>query len=210
MLQGASRRELARACDIAALLSDCCILVAVNGGLSTCRAARRRPDLFVGDADSARRVPKHLPAVIFNHDKAFSDLAGALREVRRRGAQVVVLAGLIGGRLDHEWANLLEMGRRSRHFAGIFAPTERGYVLVTSRGCRAATVRGRVFSLLALGGRATVSLRGARWTLRREVLWPGSLGLSNLTGTSLDLSVHRGVVALVFPCMVSLRGRRLR
>jgi hypothetical protein len=54
-------------------------------------------------------------------------------------------------------------------------------------------------SLLALGSGARVSLRGTRWTLRRHALKPGSLGLSNLTGKALDLTVHSGVVAVVFP-----------
>lgn len=210
VLRGATRRELGRACALAALLADSCILVAVDGGLASCRASRRRPDLFVGDADSARRVPKKLPAVLFRRDKDFSDLAGALAEVRRRGARVVTVAGLLGGRLDHEWANLLEVGRRSRHFAALIAPTERGVVVVTSHGCRAETVRGRLFSLFALCGKATVSLRGARWRLRRELLRPGSLGLSNVTGTSLDLKVHRGSAALVFPSVLPLRPRRQR
>ena len=61
------------------------------------------------------------------------------------------------------------------------------------------TVRDRTVSLLALGSGARISLRGTRWTLRRRALKPGSLGLSNVTGKALDLIVHSGVVAVVFP-----------
>lgn len=199
VLERATRPELHRASALAGSLTDCCILVAVDGGLRTCLAARRTPDLFVGDVDSTRRVPRGLPAVVYPKDKSFSDLAGALSELRRRDVQVVTVAGLLGGRLDHEWANLLELGRRSRYFAGILAPTERGAVLITSHGCRAVTVRNRTVSLLSLCGGATVSLLGTRWSLRRRRLAPGSLGLSNVTGTSLHLVVHRGAVAVVFP-----------
>lgn len=208
VLRGATRRELGRACALAAVLADSCVLVAVNGGLASCRASRRRPDLFVGDADSFRRVPKKLPAVLLKPDKDRSDLAAALAELRRRGARIVTVAGLLGGRLDHEWANLLELGCASQHFAALIAPTERGVVLVTSRGCRASTVRGRLFSLFALCGQAKVTLRGARWDLRGELLRPGSRGLSNVTGRSLDLKVHRGAVALVFPSVLPLRPGR--
>jgi thiamine pyrophosphokinase len=199
VLEGASRSELHGASALAGQLTDTCILVAVDGGLRTCRAARRRPDLFVGDVDSTRRVPRGLRAVVYPRDKTFSDLAGALRELRSRKVQVVSVAGLLGGRLDHEWANLFELGRTARHFAGILAPTDRGAVLITSHGCRAVTVRNRTVSLLPLCGGATVSLLGTRWNLRRKRVAPGSLGLSNVTGTSLHLVVHRGAVALVFP-----------
>ncbi|MBZ5638709.1 MAG: thiamine diphosphokinase [Acidobacteriia bacterium] len=199
VLHGARRAELRRACALAGTLSDGCLLVAVDGGLRTCRAAARKPDLFVGDLDSTSRSPRGVTSVVYDRDKAFSDLAGALRELRTRRVQVVTVAGLLGGRLDHEWTNLLDLAAASDAFAGILAPTDRATVLVTRRGCRAATVRGRTVSLLAVGGPATVTLRGTRWTLRRRRIRPGSLGLSNVTGTSLSLAVHSGAVALVFP-----------
>ncbi len=199
VLQGARRAELRRACALAGALSDGCLLVAVDGGLRTCRAAARRPDLFVGDLDSTSRAPRGVPSVVYDRNKDFSDLRGALREIRTRRVQVVTVAGLLGGRLDHEWTNLLDLGAASDAFAGILAPTERATVLVTRRGCRSVTVRGRTVSLLALGGSATVTLVGTRWALRRRRIRPGSLGLSNETGTSLALTVHSGAVALLFP-----------
>jgi len=198
-LAGATREELRRATALAAFFSDACILVAVDGGLRTCRAARRRPDLYVGDADSAKVVPRGMTSVVFPKDKNFSDLSGALTEVRRRRAQMVVVAGLLGGRLDHEWANLQEIGAHASDFAAVLAPTARGTVLVTARGCRAATVRRRTVSLLPLGGGAVATLRGTKWVLSKRRLLPGSHGLSNVTGTRLTLKVHRGVVALLFP-----------
>lgn len=195
-LHGASRAELRRASAIAALLADRTLLVAVDGGLRTCRAARRRPDLFVGDGDSASRVPDDLEAVVYPTDKTHSDLAGALDELKARRVPIVTVAGLLGGRLDHEWANLLELVGRARGFAGFVAPTERGTVIVTSHGCRVRTVRGRTVSLFSVGPAATVTLRGTRWELSRRRLRPGSHGLSNVTGTELDLVVHGGTAVL--------------
>ncbi len=210
VLEGARGAELRRACALAGLISDSCILVAVDGGLKTCRAGGRRPDLYVGDRDSVSRVPPAMPSVVFDRDKDFNDLAGAFSELRKRDVQVVTVAGLLGGRLDHEWANLQELGSWARHFAGILAPSERGTVLVTSRGCRTATVRDQIVSLLVLGSSATVSLQGTRWTLRHRRIRPGSLGLSNKTGKSLRLVVHSGTVALVFPSADESRPSRKR
>jgi hypothetical protein len=50
-----------------------------------------------------------------------------------------------------------------------------------------------------LGGSCTVTLRGTRWKLERRRLRLGSLGLSNVTGTALDMTVHAGCAGLVFP-----------
>jgi len=206
VLEGSSGAELQRASALGALLADTCILVAVDGGLNTCRRGRRRPDLYVGDADSTKRIPGSIPSVVYTTQKDFSDLAGALRELRSRKIQVVVLAGLLGGRLDHEWANLLELAAGSGWFAGILAPTERGTLLITHRGCHAVTLSNRTVSLLALSANARVSLRGTRWTLKRHRIVPGSLGLSNVTGKALDLVVHSGTVALVFPIVRAARS----
>lgn len=198
VLTGARVPELRRASALAGSLGERCLLVAVDGGLRTCKRGGRRPDLFVGDADSARAPTNGMPTVIFPRDKDFSDLAGALEELKRRKVQFAVVAGLLGGRVDHEWANLLELGWWSRHFAGFLAPTDRGTVLITSKGCAMATVRGRTVSLFALGAQSTVTLKGTRWELNRRRLKPGSHGLSNETGTELDLTVHTGAVAVVF------------
>jgi len=196
-LEGSSHAELKRASALGAMAHRC-LLVAVDGGLKTCAKARCRPDLLIGDGDSQRsKTPSDVPAVVYPRDKDFSDLAGALGELRSRRVQIVAIAGLLGGRLDHEWANLLELGSRSGPFAAILAPTDRGTVLVTRHGCNVATVRDQMFSIFSLGAAATITLLGARWELHRKRLRPGSLGLSNVTGTKLDLTVHSGVVALV-------------
>lgn len=182
-------------------MADRSILVAVDGGMRACRRVRRKPDLFVGDGDSERRIPTDIPTVLYPREKDFSDFAGALGEVRRRNVQVVVVAGLLGGRLDHEWANLLEAGRRSREFAGIVAPTARGMVVVTSCGCTAVTPGDPRFSLFSLNGTATITLVGARWELERRRVRPGSHGLGNVARGEIDLTVHAGTVALVFPAI---------
>lgn len=198
-LEGAARAELKDAVALAARFDREALLVAVDGGLATCRGIRRRPDLFVGDLDSARVPPRGIPSTVYPADKDFSDFAGALSAARGLGAEVVVIAGLLGGRLDHEWANLLEAGAAARGFLGLLAPTSKGVIVVTAGGVRARTVAGSLMSVFALGRGARVSLRGTAWTLSKRRLAPGSLGLSNVTGRELELDVHEGVAVLVFP-----------
>jgi thiamine pyrophosphokinase len=202
-LSGASARELRTAMALARALARPParppLVIAVDGGLSTCRRVRLRPDLFVGDLDSARAAPASVEARIYPVDKDFSDLAGALTEARRARAAAVTIAGVLGGRLDHEWANLLEIGAAASAFAGIIAPTARGTIVVTARGLRVRHRGQRLVSVFALGESARVSVRGAAWELARRRLRPGSLGLSNLSAGDLAVDVHDGVAAIVFP-----------
>src|SRR4029077_14926008 len=50
-LHGATSADLKSALALAEVFDAEALLVAVDGGLSACRAMRRRPDLFVGDLD---------------------------------------------------------------------------------------------------------------------------------------------------------------
>jgi thiamine pyrophosphokinase len=172
--------------------------VAVDGGLRSWRALGRACDLYVGDGDSAP-PPEDTEAIVYSPAKSFSDLSGALTEMRRRHISVVCIAGVTGGRLDHEWVNLLELASQAKHFAGLLAPSPRGWVAVTSCGAAIETVKARTFSLIAPAGRTRVTLRGARWTLADEWVGPGSHGLSNVTTRNLRLTVHSGVAAMIFP-----------
>lgn len=200
-LEGAAPAELTDAFALASRFDRAALLIAVDGGLATCRGIRRRPDLFVGDLDSVRVPPRGIPSTVYPVAKDFSDFAGALLAARRLGAEVVVIAGLLGGRLDHEWANLLEAGVAAPGFLGILAPASRGLVVVTARGVRASAVAGSLVSVFALGRGARVSLRGTVWTISKRRLAPGSLGLSNVTGREVAMDVHEGVAMLVFPAV---------
>ena len=71
------------------------------------------------------------------------------------------------------------------------------------------TVPNRLLSLFSLSASATVTLLGTDWELQRRRLRPGSHGLSNISGTELDLTVHSGTVALVFPPTNKRRRRKL-
>lgn len=198
-LDGSSPAELRAALAGAAPFDARPILIAVDGGLRAFRALRRRPDLVAGDLDSVRTLPRGVPVVRYPVMKNFNDLAGALREARRRGADVVVTAGLTGGRIDHEWANLFEVADAARALAAVVAPGPRGLIVVTARGVRARVPERRTVSVFALGGPARVTVRGTRWTLVRKRLVPGSRGLSNVASGVVAIDVHDGVVALVVP-----------
>ena len=204
-LEGAARAELKDAFAVASRYDRAALLVAVDGGLATCRGMRRRPDLFVGDLDSVRVPPRGIPCTVYPAAKDFSDFAGALSAARSLGAEVLVIAGLLGGRLDHEWANLLEAGAAAPGFLGILAPSSKGLVVVTAAGVRARTVAGSLMSVFALRRDARVSLRGTHWTISKRRLAPGSRGLSNVTGRDVALDVHEGVAMLVFPSVTRVR-----
>lgn len=172
-------------------------VIAVDGGLDVCRRLGVRPDLWVGDGDSvtddalvwAHGVPRE------NHprDKDASDLELAVVLARSAGDEVVVVGGF-GGRLDHLLINAAVLAAQPCRWVGSEARVWFVHPDVTAIDMEP----GQVFSLLPWAGPATVTLDGARWNLRGEVLSPlSSRGLSNEAEGPVVLTVTDGIVLLI-------------
>ena len=198
-------------------------LYAVDGGAAVCAQLGLRPDRVAGDMDSLpaaarRQLMLQNNVVVFPRSKSFSDFRGALEDQCaavagiRRSASLGVVAGLLGGELEHEWANVLE----AADFLGsnadgplntlvAFSAERQRAIVVTTKGCRMLDyAKGAKLSVFTpLLGRApapVVSLTGARWSLHRHTLERPSHGLHNeVRLPRVTLNVHSGVAILVAP-----------
>ena len=189
------------------------LVVAADGGAAWLDRAGRRPDLLVGDLDSAHHaLVERLAAagtVIERHpaDKEASDTELAIEAARTRGAREIVLLGALGGdRLDHELANLLLLADPSLADPPVRLVRGAATVRVLHGGTRLEIQgdAGDIVTLLPLGGDASgVTTHGLRWPLEGATLRTGrSRGLSNEvvaapasvsldTGSLLVVHIHR-------------------
>jgi len=185
------------------------LVVAADGGAGSLEAIGRRPDLLVGDLDSAdpglverlrsagTRIESH-PA-----DKEASDTELALEAVFAAGATEVILLGAIGGdRLDHAVANLMLLadpalaGRdvRLAHGSSVARALHGGGRLVVDG------TTGDLVSLLPVGGDAQgITTDGLRWALTGATLGLGrSRGLSNeVTTPHASVRLERGTLLMI-------------
>lgn len=188
-------RRLARASEL---------VVAADGGVRHAHALGVRPDLIVGDFDSASHADlEHfadVPREQHPADKGQLDLELALEAAWARGATEVTVMGAFGGRLDQSLATLLIAARLRRagraltlHGAGTDV-----FVVLASEGLTLAAAAGSTFSLLALGDGAEVDVSGARFPLRGAPLPYGvGLGVSNAVTEAATITVRQGEVAVV-------------
>ncbi len=176
-------------------------ILAVDGGLKHVLALGRRPDLIIGDADSAPdsdlAEAARLGAAIIRHPRAKdeTDLELALLyAVTHFEGPVVVLAAL-GGRLDHLLANVLLLGHErltGRPIRLIDAHQEAW--LVDNK----TSIQGRPgdrISLLPFAGAVRIDhTDGLTWPLRDEWLLVGpSRGVSNeMTAAQATVVVSEG------------------
>ena len=161
--------------------------------------------------------------VRFPANKDYSDFVGALAVSSAHGLRdgdaptVAVVAGLLGGELDHEWANVLDAvafvtPTPARRPAGkptqpppihtLLAPcrARNRVVAVTRRGVTLGGFPpGTPFSVFATPATAAVTVRGAAWPLRGARLRGASHGLHNRTarGGPTDVAVRGGVAVVV-------------
>ncbi len=172
-------------------------LVCADGGARHAKTLGLVPDVVVGDMDS---LPRPSPrswgrtAYLCDFGVDRSDLDKTLDFVTAAGAGKAWIAGALGGGLDHELVNLAALESRGPGpelvvvgggAASLLGPGR--YPLGLRRGAR--------FSLLA-APRASATLTGARYGLRRRTLTRGSRGLGNRADGRVVLTVHRGRVWL--------------
>lgn len=191
---------------VRALVSGAGLLICADGGLRHARTIGRVPDLVIGDFDSvsagllawARRGcarVRHYPVAKDKTDTELALDAAAARRIRD-----VDLLGMMGGRPDHELANvLLLVAARRRGIRARIHDGRRLLFLVQSEEVIPGT-RGDVLSLLALSEAAGgVTTTGLRFPLARGRLDVGSsLGISNVIDSPpARVAVKRGTVLAI-------------
>ena len=192
-----------------AVLDTVDLVIAADGGATSLERLGRRPDVVIGDLDSAdpgtierlaatgARIDRH-PA-----DKEASDTELALEAAKAAGATGIVLLGAAGGeRIDHEVANTLLLADPA--FAGCHLRiVHRGRVVRALRGgvrLELDAPVGGLVSLLPIGGDAVgVSTHGLRWPLDAATLVLGrSRGLSNeVIATPASVRLEKGLLLVV-------------
>lgn len=186
LLDPRAARAAARGCEW---------LIFADGGARHAAALRLTPDFIVGDMDSLpRRSPRSGVKFLNDPDQSRSDLDKALDLARRLGARRVYVAGARGGGLDHELVNFAVLEKA----AGLD-------VLVVDGGVARLLGPGRHLLAVKKGGRfsllaaplARVTLTGARFSLKNEVLRRGSRGLGNRAEGPVVLTVREGRVWFV-------------
>src|SRR5438270_8208810 len=170
------------------LLAAADVVVAADGGARALLRAGWRPTAILGDMDS---LPPDLLAtwragggetLVFPPEKDETDLELALAYVLQRGARRIAVLGALGGRVDHELANLLLLA----------APLLDGIAAaVLDRHTRVVAVRdeielagrtGDLLSLLPVTAAATgIVTEGLAYRLNGETLLLGpARGVSNV------------------------------
>lgn len=180
-------------------------ILAVDGGYGHLERAGIAADLLIGDLDSitSRQLESARAAAdVERHpaEKDESDLTLALRACERLGAASVTLAGVTGGRIDHELVSLGVITRFAHLRPVVRGEGHTARVLSAEWDATAEFSQvGQVVSVIALPGPAVVSISGFKWEAVRLRLAPlDDRGLSNVVSSAgARVTLDAGVAVTV-------------
>ncbi|HSB01086.1 MAG TPA: thiamine diphosphokinase [Anaerolineales bacterium] len=182
------------------------LIICADGGTRHALALRIRPNLIIGDMDSADKVQLQglqndgVAVELFPRDKNGTDLELALdRAIERKPEQILIVAAL-GGRLDQTLANITLLA--DPRLAGFDVRLDDG--VEEAFLCRdQAQVKGRKGDLVSLipwqGAVADIQTQNLKWPLQHETLYSDrTRGVSNeMLGDSASISIGSGLLLIV-------------
>ena len=181
-------------------------IICADGGTRHARALDLKPDLVIGDLDSAgkdeieRLKESNIPLELFSHDKNETDLELAIQRAVAMDPQQILILAALGGRLDQTLANiaLLADPRLSAFDVQLDDGVEQ--VLL----CRdQVQIHGRPGDLVSLipwqGPVSKVETENLKWALQKDTLYPDKTrGISNeMTADTASISIVSGLLLVV-------------
>ena len=178
------------------------LLIAADGGLDTLHALTIRPDLVIGDLDSAKERPqKDVPVIRLPTHKDITDTDAAVREAISRGCTRFFLYGMLGGRPDHSFANITLLARLAQqgYYAALYGA---GYEISAVHNGTLSFDKARrgYLSVFSFSDKSEgITLRGLAYDMENGALENTfGLGVSNeFTGKPASVSVQSGTLLVM-------------
>ncbi len=184
-------------------LRDDDVIVCADSGMNYARRCGIRPHIVLGDFDSyTGTLPADTEILRLPAEKDDTDTVFALRLGLQRGVKEFLIAGGIGGRLDHTLGAVQTLNFALSHGAQALMSDGKQTVQVLEGPVEVsyAASSAKYFSLLALTPKVSgITLKGFKYSLSdAELTYDFPLGVSNeITAPTAVLSLSSGRVAVI-------------
>jgi len=191
------------------------ILIAADGGLKHVRAIGKIPDLLLGDLDSVDKKDlkwleeQGVEIRKFPEKKDQTDLELAIIDAVDHGAERLVIAGGLGGRIDQTLANINLLLIPEIQNIDVRIDDGKEELFLITRHAFIHGENGDVVSLLPLNRPAMgVATKGLAYKLKGETLFPErSRGISNVMKKNVaEVSLESGVILCVHTRLQKQKG----
>ena len=179
-------------------------VICADAGYDTAVRYGVRPDLVIGDFDSAaKRPPETIRTIKLPVEKDVTDMMGAVMVGQKLGYKTFVLIGGLGGdRFDHSMANLDVLLYISKHGGSAVLCTEDTKVFVVRCGRIVLTeLKGATVSVFPFDGSScNLTYGGLQYPLEKKDLSAGSslMGVSNcIISNRAEIRVNIGCALVI-------------
>lgn len=182
------------------------LVIAADAGVLHLEKLGLHAGLIVGDFDSLGTIPQDTASNIIVHpvQKDDTDTILAVREGLARGYHEFVIAGGLGGRLDHTLANLqtltfLEKSSDAVKNHGYLAGDGKVITLLSDESVTFHAGHSGILSLFCVGDHADVTIEGLKYPLDHYPMTPDfPIGVSNeFIGKESKITVKNGRVWMI-------------
>jgi len=181
-------------------------IICADGGTRHALSLQVRPDLIIGDLDSAEQgalrkfKEEDVNIELYPRDKNETDLELAIKRALEMNPEQIVIIAALGGRLDQTLANIALLTDPRLSTLDIRLDDGLEEILV----CRdQAEVHGRSGDIVSLlpwqGAVSETQTTNLKWALHKEILYSDKTrGISNeMTSSTASISIGSGVLIIV-------------
>ena len=159
---------------------DSDFIICADSGYRHCMMFGIKPDIVMGDFDS---MPDYNGenAVRYKKEKDETDTLLAVEIALEKGCEEIIIFGALGGRLDHELANICLLKKILDSGACGIIDSGKNKILLINKRLRLMRGESKYVSIFPAFGEAVgVTLKGMKYTLTSRTLSPGdTIGISN-------------------------------
>lgn len=188
---------------------DADVIIAADAGYENARRLGLRPDLLLGDYDSAPCPPPNAKTVVLPAEKDDTDTYFAARRAIMLGASEAVILGGLGGRLDHTLANLQTLVFLAKNGVRAWLADEANEVTVLLPGTHRIPARpGWYLSIFSAGDAAHgVTLKGLKYPLHEATVTNSfPIGVSNeFAAQTAEVCFSEGILYLMLSRREAIR-----
>jgi thiamine pyrophosphokinase len=181
-------------------------LICADGGARHALALGLKPNLVIGDMDSASKdevqqlKEADVPIELYPRDKNETDMELALRRALEMNPSAILVVGGLGGRLDQTLGNIALLS--DPRLSALDSCLDDGVEEVSfCRGqCKVEGRSGDLVSLIPWQGKVEgIRTQNLKWPLNDEILYAEKTrGISNeMTGDVAEVSLRSGLLLIV-------------
>lgn len=185
------------------LIENSSYIVCVNGGSKKAKEFKIKPDIILGDLDSAdsdslayfRNLNVPIQKILSQEE---NDLEKALMFLIKKGVQRVVLCGFTSEKVD-QTISTLQLAKKYINKIDSYIISNRSEIFLLKKGSYKFPAKiNQTISILGFLRAYKVTTDGLKYSLEEENLYEGSRGISNqATKNTVQISLKAGTLVVM-------------